>query len=113
MPTTASKPYETRTLGAAVDATAPDGTAVRLLLSLAGGSMAHFELPAGAVSHAVTHRTVEEIWFRWSADGAASGAVRTSRSGSTRLRPARRSPSHSERRFSFAPRPARRSLSWR
>ena len=31
--------------------------------SLAGGSMAHFELPAGAVSHAVTHRTVEEIWF--------------------------------------------------
>ena len=32
MLTTASKPYETRTLGAAVDATAPDGTAVRLLL---------------------------------------------------------------------------------
>ncbi len=25
--------------------------------------MAHFELPAGAVSHAVTHRTVEEIWY--------------------------------------------------
>ena len=60
---TASKPYETKTLGERVDAVAPDGTAVRLLLSLAGGSMAHFELPAGAVSHAVTHRTVEEIWF--------------------------------------------------
>jgi mannose-6-phosphate isomerase-like protein (cupin superfamily) len=59
----ATKPYETRTLGKGVDATAPDGTAVRLLLSLAGGSMAHFELPAGAVSHAVKHRTVEEIWF--------------------------------------------------
>ena len=59
----ATKPYETKTLGEGVDATAPDGTAVRLLLSLAGGSMAHFELPAGAVSHAVTHRTVEEIWF--------------------------------------------------
>ena len=58
-----TKPYETKTLGEGVDATAPDGTAVRLLLSLAGGSMAHFELPAGAVSHAVTHRTVEEIWF--------------------------------------------------
>ena len=70
MPTTASKPYETRTLGAAVDATAPDGTAVRLLLSLAGGSMAHFELPAGAVSHAVTHRTVEEIWFVVSGRGS-------------------------------------------
>ena len=34
-----------------------------MLLSLSGGSMAHFELPAGAVSHAVTHQTVEEIWF--------------------------------------------------
>jgi mannose-6-phosphate isomerase-like protein (cupin superfamily) len=52
-----------KALGKGVDATAPDGTAVRLLLSLAGGSMAHFELPAGGVSHAVTHRTVEEIWF--------------------------------------------------
>jgi mannose-6-phosphate isomerase-like protein (cupin superfamily) len=63
MPATAAKPYETKALGAGVDAVAPDGTAVRLLLNLAGGSMAHFELPAGAVSHAVTHRTVEEIWF--------------------------------------------------
>ncbi len=63
MPTSAPRPYETRTLGVGVDAVAPDGTAVRLLLSLAGGSMAHFELPAGAVSHAVRHRTVEDIWF--------------------------------------------------
>ena len=70
MPATAAKPYETKTLGAAVDAVAPDGTAVRLLLSLAGGSMAHFELPAGAVSHAVTHRTVEEIWFVLSGRGS-------------------------------------------
>ena len=60
---TAAKPYETKTLGTGVDATAPDGTAVRLLLSLSGGSLAHFELPAGGVSHAVMHRTVEEIWF--------------------------------------------------
>jgi mannose-6-phosphate isomerase-like protein (cupin superfamily) len=63
MPATIARPYETTTLGAAIDAVAPDGTAVRLLLSVAGGSMAHFELPAGGVSHAVTHRTVEEIWF--------------------------------------------------
>ena len=66
----ATKSYETKTLGEGVDATAPDGTAVRLLLSLAGGSMAHFELPAGAVSHAITHRTVEEIWFVVSGRGA-------------------------------------------
>jgi mannose-6-phosphate isomerase-like protein (cupin superfamily) len=70
MPTTAVKPHETKTLGVEVDAVAPDGTAVRLLLSLAGGSMAHFELPAGAVSHAVTHRTVEEIWFVVSGQGS-------------------------------------------
>ena len=70
MPTTAANLYETKTLGAAIDATAPDGTAVRLLLSLPGGSMAHFELPAGAVSHAVMHRTVEEIWFVLSGRGA-------------------------------------------
>ena len=70
MAATAARPYETKSLGAAIDATAPDGTAVRLLLRLAGGSMAHFELPAGAVSHAVTHRTVEEIWFVVSGRGA-------------------------------------------
>jgi len=70
MPATTAKPFETKTLGAAVDTTAPDGTAVRLLPSLAGGSMAHFELPAGAVSHAVTHRTVEEIWFVLSGRGS-------------------------------------------
>jgi mannose-6-phosphate isomerase-like protein (cupin superfamily) len=57
-------------LGEGADATAPDGTAVRLLLSLTGGSMAHFELPPGAVSHAVTHRTVEEIWFVVSGTGS-------------------------------------------
>ena len=55
--------FETKPLGQAPDAVAPDGTAVRLLLSLAGGSFAHFELAAGAVSHAVAHRSVEEIWY--------------------------------------------------
>ena len=44
-------------------AVAPDGSDVRVLLDLTAGSMAHFELGAGRVSVAVTHRTVEEIWF--------------------------------------------------
>jgi mannose-6-phosphate isomerase-like protein (cupin superfamily) len=66
----ADSPLATKSLGAGPDATAPDGAAVRLLLTLAGGSMAHFELPAGAVSHAVTHRTVEEIWFVLSGRGS-------------------------------------------
>ncbi len=50
-------------LPAAPDAVAPDGSAVRVLLRLAGGSMAHFELAAGQVSRAVAHRRVDEIWY--------------------------------------------------
>ena len=42
---------------------APDGSNVRVLLGLAGGTMAHFELPPGSTSGAVAHRTVEEIWY--------------------------------------------------
>ncbi len=45
------------------DAVAPDGSDVRILLGLKGGGMAHFQLPAGQTSIAVTHRTVEEIWY--------------------------------------------------
>ncbi len=48
---------------------APDGSAVRVLLGLAGGTMAHFELPAGGVSRAVAHRTVEEVWLILSGSG--------------------------------------------
>ena len=44
------------------DAIAPDGSEVRLLGSLPRGSMAGFRLAPGAVSRAVAHRTVEEIW---------------------------------------------------
>ena len=43
--------------------TAPDGSDVRVLLGLSAGGMAHFELAAGRVAKAITHRTVEEIWF--------------------------------------------------
>jgi len=42
---------------------APDGCAVRPLLGLAGGTMAHFHLDAGETSRAVKHRSVEELWF--------------------------------------------------
>jgi mannose-6-phosphate isomerase-like protein (cupin superfamily) len=45
------------------DAIAPDGSEVRLLANGTLGSMAHFRLPPGAVSKAVCHRTVEELWF--------------------------------------------------
>jgi mannose-6-phosphate isomerase-like protein (cupin superfamily) len=55
--------FATKLLPALPDVTAPDGSAVRILLSLRGGSMAHFELGAGQVSLAVVHQTVEEIWY--------------------------------------------------
>lgn len=55
--------FEAKKLPARPDVTAPDGSDVRILLALAGGSMAHFELPPGQTTLAVTHRTVEEIWY--------------------------------------------------
>jgi mannose-6-phosphate isomerase-like protein (cupin superfamily) len=48
---------------------APDGSDVRVLLGLSSGGMAEFELAAGRVSAAVTHRTVEEIWYVLSGRG--------------------------------------------
>jgi mannose-6-phosphate isomerase-like protein (cupin superfamily) len=55
--------FATRTLPEQPDVLAPDGSQVRVLLALAGGSMAHFRLPARQVSRAVRHRTVAEIWY--------------------------------------------------
>ena len=55
--------FETKQLPDHPDVTAPDGSDVRLLLSLNGGSMAHFELAPARTSKAVTHLTVEEIWY--------------------------------------------------
>jgi len=55
--------FETRRLGGAPDATAPDGSEVRVLCGVRGGGLAHFALPPQAVSRAVAHRTVEEAWY--------------------------------------------------
>ena len=61
--------YETRTLPDTPDEFAPDGSEVRKLQRLSGGSMAHFTLPPGDCSAAVKHLTVEEIWFVLSGEG--------------------------------------------
>jgi mannose-6-phosphate isomerase-like protein (cupin superfamily) len=53
----------TRALGAEPDVIAPDGCEVRILATSPRGSMAHFTLGPGQTSHAVAHRTVEEVWF--------------------------------------------------
>ena len=45
------------------DVTAPDGSEVRILAATSRGSMAQFTLPPWAVSKAVAHRSVEEVWL--------------------------------------------------
>ena len=63
------EPFATRSAASAPDAIAPDGSEVRLLCATSRGSMARFTLPPGAVSKAVAHGTVEEIWFVTSGSG--------------------------------------------
>lgn len=55
--------FATKRLPAKRDVVAPDGSDVRVLLALDGGSMAHFTLAPGQTSRAVAHRTVQEIWY--------------------------------------------------
>ncbi len=52
-----------------VQVIAPDGSEIRLLPVLRGGSMVHCRLPAGRVSVAVYHRTVEELWYVLKGEG--------------------------------------------
>jgi mannose-6-phosphate isomerase-like protein (cupin superfamily) len=54
---------QTKRLSRSRTAIAPDGSEVRVLLSLAGGGMAHFELGPDQISTAVAHKTIEEIWY--------------------------------------------------
>lgn len=42
---------------------APDGSEIRELVAGGRASMVHCTLPAGGVSLAVRHRTVDELWF--------------------------------------------------
>ena len=55
--------FATMILPAQTTVVAPDGSDVRVLLGLPGGTMAYFQLGAGQVARAVMHRTVEEVWF--------------------------------------------------
>jgi len=55
--------FDTKTIGAAPDAIAPDGSEVRVLCQLSRGGLAVFSLPPGAVSKAIAHHTVEELWY--------------------------------------------------
>lgn len=48
---------------------APDGSDVRVLLGVPAGGIAHFQLAAGQVAHAIRHRTIDEIWYVLSGRG--------------------------------------------
>jgi mannose-6-phosphate isomerase-like protein (cupin superfamily) len=56
-------PFAMARLGDAHDVLAPDSSEIRLLLSTGRGSMVHATLPAGGVSLAIVHRTVDELWY--------------------------------------------------
>jgi mannose-6-phosphate isomerase-like protein (cupin superfamily) len=55
---------DTRSLESAPEVMAPDGSTVRPLCQISGlGSFAHFQLEPGEISKAVSHATVQEIWY--------------------------------------------------
>ncbi len=54
---------QTKRLPEIVDTLAPDGSQIRVLVSVRSGSMAHCTLPPGQTSQAVTHRTADEVWY--------------------------------------------------
>jgi mannose-6-phosphate isomerase-like protein (cupin superfamily) len=55
--------FETKRISDEPDVVALDGSEVRVLCGLSRGGLAVFSLAPHAVSKAVTHRTIEEIWY--------------------------------------------------
>ena len=64
-----SPTFQTEYLADEHEYLAPDGSQIRLLARVRGGSMCHCTLPPGEVSKAIAHRTVEEIWYCISGKG--------------------------------------------
>ena len=61
--------FDTKRIAIAPDAVAPDGSEVRVLCHGSRGGLALFTLPPRAVSKAVAHHTVEEVWYIISGKG--------------------------------------------
>ena len=55
--------FATKSLPPEPDAIAPDGSNVRVLLSLIRAGLAHLELAPWQTSASVAHKTIEDIWF--------------------------------------------------
>jgi len=76
--------FTTARAGEAVEVIAPDGSTVRPLCVLPpAGSFARFELAPGQVSKAVSHMTVQEIWYVV----AGSGSMWRSQDGHAEITP--------------------------
>lgn len=56
-------PFETHPPSTQHDLLAPDGSQIQLRHRLTGGSMVYCMLPAGEITQAVRHRSVEELWY--------------------------------------------------
>lgn len=54
---------QTKRVSTGYDCLAPDGSEIRLLVAGERGSCVHCTLPPGGVSLAVTHVSVEEVWY--------------------------------------------------
>jgi mannose-6-phosphate isomerase-like protein (cupin superfamily) len=63
MPCDPSYVFVTKQLSADYDYHAPDGSEIRLLPWVRGGSLAHCTLPPGKTTQAVLHHNVEELWY--------------------------------------------------
>ena len=80
---------DTQALESALKVSAPDGSAVRPLCRITGlGSFAHFLLESGQVAKAVSHATVQEIWYviagtgtMWRRQGEAEPTIADLRPG--------------------------------
>jgi mannose-6-phosphate isomerase-like protein (cupin superfamily) len=55
--------FMTAMIAADPDTLAPDGSEIRFLPQLEGGSMVHCRVPVGVTTRAVRHRTVQELWY--------------------------------------------------
>jgi mannose-6-phosphate isomerase-like protein (cupin superfamily) len=55
--------WQTAHVRPTIDALAPDGSEIRLLVQVSGASLVHCTLPPGGVTRAVRHRSVEEVWL--------------------------------------------------
>lgn len=78
-----SPSFQTRSLPETVDEAAPDGSQIRRLCRTDRSSLVHVTLPAGGVTRAVAHTSVEELWYvlagqgeLWRALGEEESVVR-------------------------------------